>query len=240
MAGNEGENLALISDQGVAGSFHSKEALKLDNLYILSAKKKHTYETIKRLFDIFFSLFSLVVLWPLFLIVAIAIKLESRGPVIYTQMRVGNNRKPFKMYKFRSMCKNADEQLHALEKLNERDGPVFKITEDPRVTRVGKLLRKICIDELPQLINIIKGEMSIVGPRPPLLNEVEKYNFHHMRRLEVIPGLTCYWQTRKEEKPNFEEWVEMDLQYIANRSFREDIKIIFTTAKIVLQGKGNL
>ena len=202
--------------------------------------ERRPYDVAKRFFDIVLSLCGLVILSPLFLITAMAIRLDSKGPAFYSQKRIGKNGKPFKMYKFRSMCVNAEQQLERLAALNERDGPTFKITHDPRVTRVGRFIRKTCIDELPQLINILRGEMSLVGPRPPLPNEVAVYTPYQMRRLGVTPGLTCFWQATKGEDTTFEEWVEMDLKYIRERSLKTDIKILFLTVRVVLLGKGSM
>lgn len=202
--------------------------------------ERRPYDVAKRFFDIVLSLCGLVILSPLFLITAMAIRLDSKGPAFYSQKRIGRNGKPFKMYKFRSMCVNAEQQLERLAALNERDGPTFKITHDPRVTRVGRFIRKTCIDELPQLINILRGEMSLVGPRPPLPNEVAVYTPYQMRRLGVTPGLTCFWQATKGEDTTFEEWVEMDLKYIRERSLKTDIKILFLTVRVVLLGKGSM
>ena len=202
--------------------------------------ERRPYDIAKRFFDIVLSLCGLVILSPLFLITAVAIRLDSKGPAFYSQKRIGKNGKPFKMYKFRSMCVDAEQQLERLAALNERDGPTFKITHDPRVTRVGRFIRKTCIDELPQLINILRGEMSLVGPRPPLPNEVAVYTPYQMRRLGVTPGLTCFWQATKGEDTTFEEWVEMDLKYIRERSLKTDIKILFLTVRVVLLGKGSM
>ena len=202
--------------------------------------ERRPYDVAKRFFDIVLSLCGLVILSPLFLITAVAIRLDSKGPAFYSQKRIGKNGKPFKMYKFRSMCVDAEQQLERLAALNERDGPTFKITHDPRVTRVGRFIRKTCIDELPQLINILRGEMSLVGPRPPLPNEVAVYTPYQMRRLGVTPGLTCFWQATKGEDTTFEEWVEMDLIYIRERSLKTDIKILFLTVRVVLLGKGSM
>ena len=202
--------------------------------------ERRPYDVAKRFFDIVWSLCGLVILSPLFLITAVAIRLDSKGPAFYSQKRIGKNGKPFKMYKFRSMCVDAEQQLERLAALNERDGPTFKITHDPRVTRVGRFIRKTCIDELPQLINILRGEMSLVGPRPPLPNEVAVYTPYQMRRLGVTPGLTCFWQATKGEDTTFEEWVEMDLKYIRERSLKTDIKILFLTVRVVLLGKGSM
>ena len=202
--------------------------------------ERRPYDVAKRFFDIVLSLCGLVILSPLFLITAVAIRLDSKGPAFYSQKRIGKNGKPFKMYKFRSMCVDAEQQLERLAALNERDGPTFKITHDPQVTRVGRFIRKTCIDELPQLINILRGEMSLVGPRPPLPNEVAVYTPYQMRRLGVTPGLTCFWQATKGEDTTFEEWVEMDLKYIRERSLKTDIKILFLTVRVVLLGKGSM
>lgn len=205
----------------------------------LYADDKKVYAFIKRIFDLFCSLLGLVVLSPVFLISAIAIKVEDpKGAVIFKQARVGKNGRQFYIYKFRSMCENAEDMLDDLCELNERDGPAFKIENDPRVTKVGAFLRKTCIDELPQLVNILNGDMSIVGPRPPLVTEVTQYNDYQMQRLSVTPGLTCIWQIKKGEDTTFDEWVEMDLEYIRNRSVWLDIKLIFMTIAVVLGGKG--
>lgn len=183
---------------------------------------------IKRMMDIFCSFIGLVFLSPLFLVVSILIKAESKGPVFYVQKRVGINGKEFKIYKFRSMCDDADKQLESLAHLNEREGPAFKLTNDPRITKIGEFLRKSCIDELPQLFNVLRSDMSIVGPRPPLTTEVEQYTPYQKRRLEAKPGLTCYWQISDREV-TFNEWVKMDLKYIKEKSIISDIKIIFKT-----------
>ena len=199
--------------------------------------EKRSYLFVKRVMDIVGAFCGLLLLSPLFLIIAIAIKLDSKGPSIYSQTRIGKDGNPFTMHKFRSMCQDADAMLEDLQDLNEREGPVFKIAKDPRVTKVGKFIRATCIDELPQLLNILKGDMSIVGPRPPLPNEVAEYSLHHMRRLSVTPGLTCYWQV-SDRQVSFEEWVESDLQYIREQSLGTDIKIIFQTIRVVLKLRG--
>ena len=212
--------------------------LEVVNMQLINIANQNRYEKIKRFFDICLSAAALVVLSPLLLVIAILIYLEDKGPVIYSQTRVGKDGRAFKLYKFRSMCVDADEKLKDLQKLNERDGPVFKIRDDPRVTKVGKFIRKTCIDELPQLVNIIKGDMSIVGPRPPLPNEVEQYNSYQKQRLLVVPGLTCYWQIKKGEETTFDEWVELDLKYIKERSILLDFRLILLTFKVILSGKG--
>lgn len=205
--------------------------------YVKRTKKK-CYLFLKRFFDFILSAVGLIVLSPLLLITGIAIMLDSKGPAIYSQLRAGKNGKTFKMYKFRSMCVDADEKLKDLQDLNEKDGPVFKIANDPRVTRVGRIIRKKSIDELPQLINIIKGDMSIVGPRPPLLNEVEQYTPYQMQRLSVTPGLTCYWQISGRSNLSFDDWVKLDLKYIRERNSWTDFSIIMKTVSAVLSGKG--
>ncbi|WP_455542997.1 sugar transferase [Intestinibacter sp.] len=197
--------------------------------------KREVYLIIKRLTDIVGSILGLVVLSPVFLIVAILIKLEDKdGAVFFSQYRSGQNNKKFKMYKFRSMVSNAEELLSELQELNEQEGPVFKIKEDPRITKVGKFIRKTSIDELPQLINILKGDMSIVGPRPALPSEVEQYSSYQMQRLLVKPGLTCYWQVQGRNSLGFNEWVELDLKYIQERNLWIDIKLIFKTFFVLL------
>ena len=213
--------------------------LEVVNMQLINIANQNRYEKIKRFFDICLSTAALVVLSPLLLVIAILIYLEDKGPVIYSQTRICKDGRALKLYKFRSMCVDADEKLKDLQKLNERDGPVFKIRDDPRVTKVGKFIRKTCIDELPQLVNIIKGDMSIVGPRPPLPNEVEQYNSYQKQRLLVVPGLTCYWQIQKGEETTFDEWVELDLKYIKERSILLDFRLILLTFKVILSGKGS-
>lgn len=193
------------------------------------------YVVIKRLMDVVFSTIGLIVLSPIMLIVAVAIKLEDiKGPILFSQERVGYLGKKFKMYKFRSMYVDAEERLHEIQHLNEQTGPVFKMKDDPRITKVGKFIRKTSLDELPQLINILKGEMSIVGPRPALLREVVQYNDYQKQRLLVKPGLTCIWQVSGRNNIGFDEWVELDLEYIKNQSLGLDIKLILQTIPALL------
>ncbi len=186
------------------------------------------------------SVVALLVLWPLMLLVALIIVIDSPGAgPIFTQTRVGRDGKEFKFYKFRSMCPNAEAKLKDLLKENEMSGPAFKMKNDPRITRVGKFIRKTSIDELPQLWNIIKGDMSIVGPRPALPREVAQYNDYMRQRLIVTPGLTCYWQIQPQRNSlTFEEWMELDIKYIQERSFLVDWKIIFKTFGAVLGMNG--
>ena len=202
------------------------------------SEKKPVYDFFKRAFDIVSSSVALILLSWLFAVVAIAIKLDDGGPVIYSQTRVGKDGKFFKMYKFRSMSVGAERMKKQLLQQNEMDGPVFKMENDPRVTKVGAFLRKSSIDELPQLINVLKGHMSIVGPRPPIGHEVMQYDEYAMRRLQVKPGLTCYWQCSGRSDVNFDEWMQLDNKYIQERGFWRDIGIIFKTIPAVLRNEG--
>lgn len=214
-----------------------QELLVLDRKAVLETHRR--YWAVRRAQDILLSLAALVVLWPFMLLIALVIVLDDpEGGPIFTQIRCGRDGKPFKLYKFRSMCVDAEEKLPALMDQNEMEGPAFKIRNDPRVTRVGKLLRETCLDELPQLWNILKGDMSIVGPRPPLPGEVEQYTEYQRQRLYITPGLTCYWQIQPHRNDvNFDTWMELDLKYIQERSFWVDWKIIFRTLKIVFHIK---
>ena len=208
-------------------------ALNLGELGVVPRGGK-VYLCCKRIFDFTASLTGLILLSPLFLIVALAIKIEDpKGKVFFSQPRCGKDNKLFPMYKFRSMVSNAEELLEELKEQNEMDGPVFKIKEDPRITKVGKFIRKTSIDELPQLFNILMGDMSIVGPRPPIPHEVAEYTDYQKQRLLVKPGLTCIWQVSGRNSIGFDEWVEMDLEYIEKRSFWLDLKLIFKTAGVL-------
>ena len=176
------------------------------------------------------SIVGLILFLPISVLISIAIKIEDpKGKILFCQERVGINNKTFKMYKFRSMVSNAEELLKDISELNEMDGPVFKIKEDPRITKVGKFIRKTSLDEIPQFFNILKGDMTLVGPRPPLECEVENYGDYEMQRLTVKPGLTCYWQIGGRNSIDFKKWVELDLKYIEERNIFVDIKIIFKT-----------
>ena len=199
------------------------------------------YRAAKRAFDAVFSAAVLVGLSPLLLAVAVAIKLDDpEGPVLFRQERVGKDGRPFTMYKFRSMCADAEARLEELRHLNEKDGPVFKISNDPRITRVGRLIRKTSIDELPQFINVMLGDMSVVGPRPALPREVEQYDAYQRQRLLVKPGITCYWQTRRNRDTiGFDEWVDLDLLYIRKCSVWTDLKLIIQTVGVVLTAQGS-
>ncbi|PAD44024.1 sugar transferase [Niallia circulans] len=192
----------------------------------------------KRTLDIAAATAGLIMLSPLFFILAILIKWEDpKGPVIFKQVRVGKDGKEFYMYKFRSMVNNAEDLLKDLLDKNEVSGLMFKMKDDPRVTKVGKFIRRTSLDELPQLVNVLKGEMSLVGPRPPLPREVADYNTYHKQRLLVKPGCTGVWQVSARNNVGFEEMVEMDLEYIKQRTILKDVLIIFSTIKIMVLSK---
>ena len=195
------------------------------------------YEVIKRVIDVVCSFVGVLVLSPLFVVIAIIIKFTSKGPVFFSQKRVGRDGKEFKMYKFRSMVVNAEELKEKLAAQNEMSGPMFKMKDDPRVTKVGKFIRKTSIDELPQLWNILKGDMSLVGPRPSLPKEVAQFEDWMYRRLEVKPGLTCYWQVSGRNNIDFEDWMKLDIRYVEERNFWIDIKLIFKTVGVLFGDK---
>lgn len=196
-------------------------------------------EFVKRLVDIIFSGIALILLSPLLLLVSLLIKLEDGGPVFFAQRRVGKWGREFKMFKFRSMCIDAEQRLQSvIEKNKHATGVTFKIKEDPRVTRVGRWIRKFSIDEFPQFYNVLIGDMSLVGPRPPLPREVAKYSPADRRRLEATPGLTCFWQIGGRAEIDFPEQVQLDVQYIESQSFWLDLKILVKTVPAVLLGRG--
>ena len=201
-------------------------------------KKNPAYLKLKRGMDILLSAAALVFLAPVFLFTALAIKLEDGGPILFCQYRAGKDMKPFKIYKFRSMLVNADAKMPEMMKDNEQTGHAFKIKNDPRITRVGKFIRKFSIDELPQLINVIKGDMSIVGPRPILTFQMEECSGYERQRLVVQPGLTCYWQIGGRANIEWKDWIEMDLDYIEDMSLWTDIKIIARTVPAVFDREG--
>lgn len=192
----------------------------------------------KRALDITLSLVALLLLLPVFLITSLLIATTSRGPIFYVQERVGRGGMPFRMLKFRSMYADAHERKAELAALNEASGPVFKVRKDPRVTPVGRWIRKLSIDELPQLINVLRGEMSLVGPRPPLPEEYATYDALALRRLLVTPGLTCIWQVSGRSNIDFDQWVEMDVEYIRSWSIGLDLKLLVKTIPAVLSGHG--
>lgn len=203
-------------------------------------QKKPVYDFCKRCFDIVLALVALIVLFVPLVIIALVIVIDSPGASpIFVQKRVGKNGKIFNFYKFRSMVPNAESMLNNLLDQNEMTGPVFKMKEDPRITRIGKFIRSCSIDELPQLVNILKGDMSFVGPRPAIVREVEQYTDREKQRLCIIPGLTCYWQIQpKRNDLSFEQWLDLDLKYIRERNFFLDIKIIFKTVGAVFGMEG--
>nr|WP_316569595.1 sugar transferase [Neobacillus sp. YIM B06451] len=206
--------------------------------YPIQLNKGRLYPYSKRLFDIVGALAGLMVLSIVFMFVAILIKLEDpKGTVIFSQKRIGLNGKEFRIYKFRSMVSNAEEKLAELLKYNEVSGAMFKMKKDPRITRIGKFIRKTSIDELPQLFNVLKGDMSLVGPRPPLPREVEEYTSYHKQRLLVIPGCTGLWQISARNSVGFEEMVQLDLEYIKKCSFIFDMKIILKTVLVLFGSK---
>ena len=200
---------------------------------------QYVYRFIKRLFDVVASSVAVIILSPIFLIIAIAIKInDPAGPVFYTQTRVGKDEKPFKMFKFRSMVTNADELLEKLRDQNEVEGAMFKMKDDPRITRVGHFIRKYSLDELPQLFNVLKGNMSLVGPRPPLPEEVAQYTDYQKQRLLVTPGCTGLWQVTVRNEADFDEMVDIDLNYIQQRGFMMDLWILVMTVKIMIKPNG--
>lgn len=199
----------------------------------------HGADTLKRAFDIAFSFLVLLALSPLLLLVMFLIKVEDGGPVLFPQTRVGEFGREFKMYKFRSMCMDAEQRLQDLLALNEhKEGVTFKLKNDPRITKVGRWLRKFSLDELPQFYNVLIGDMSLVGPRPPVPREVELYTPAQRRRLAVKPGITCTWQISGRSNIDFSGQVKLDVLYIENRNLLMDMKIIVQTVPAVLSGRG--
>ena len=212
----------------------NKEATRL-----VLPEKKPVYECCKRVFDVVFALIALILVSPVILIAAIAVRLDSKGRAFYVSDRLTKNGKVFKMFKIRTMYLDADQRLQELMAQNEyKDAPVFKMKNDPRITRVGRVLRKTSIDELPQLLNVIIGQMSIVGPRPPLPAEVARYTPYQLQRLGVKCGITCFWQASGRNDIGFDEWVELDLKYIRERSVRTDLSIIGKTFGAVFSMRG--
>jgi exopolysaccharide biosynthesis polyprenyl glycosylphosphotransferase len=194
---------------------------------------------LKRTLDVVFSSLALIVLSPLLLAIAIAVKLDSRGPVMYSSERIGKKGHVFRCSKFRTMVRDAEKKRADFMHMNERDGVLFKISNDPRITRVGRFLRKYSLDELPQFINVLRGEMSIVGPRPPIASEVREYKLSHLRRLDVTPGITGLWQVQGRQDPSFDSYISLDVTYIENWSVWLDMKIILRTIAVVFAGTGS-
>lgn len=223
----------------------NKESIKSENKVVDSNLKKDfgqqtlSFRVLKRGLDISGSLLGLILLSPVFLIVAFLIKKENpNGSVFFSQQRVGKQGELFTMYKFRSMCTDAEKQLDELLEYNEIEGAMFKMKDDPRVTKIGKKIRKTSIDELPQLLNVLRGEMSLVGPRPPLQREVAEYSQRDKQRLLVKPGCTGLWQIRGRNDVHFDDMVEFDLEYIGSQSMGNDLKIMFQTIKVMCFSKG--
>ncbi len=203
---------------------------------LLHGRFYRTY--VKRPLDVLGSLLGLVALSLVFLIIAVLIRLDSPGPILFRQVRIGKDGRPFWLFKFRSMVENAEEMKQKLMHLNELEGPVFKISEDPRITPIGRFLRKTSLDELPQLLNVLYGQMSLVGPRPPLPCEVEKYEGWQRDKLTVLPGITCLWQISGRNHIGFTEWMRLDIEYIRRQSLGLDFKILIRTLPAVLFRKG--
>jgi lipopolysaccharide/colanic/teichoic acid biosynthesis glycosyltransferase len=192
----------------------------------------------KRLFDLCVGLLAFVFVIPIVPLIALMIKLDSPGPVFYRQDRIGRGGRPFRFYKFRSMYREADRRRTELESRNEQEGPVFKIKADPRITPVGQFLRRSSVDEIPQILNVLRGDMSIVGPRPPLPVEVARYQPWHRRRLDVKPGITCLWQIAGRSQIGFDEWMRLDMEYLRTRSLRTDLAIFLKTLPAVMARRG--
>ena len=202
-------------------------------------KSRFVYHGIKRIFDIVAATCGIVLLSPLMIIIAVLIKTEDHGPIFYKQVRVGKNGKTFKMYKFRSMFVNADKMLAKLKEHNDVEGPMFKMKDDPRITKVGHFIRKHSLDELPQFLNVLRGDMSLVGPRPPLPSEVEEYSEYDKQRLFVMPGCTGLWQATERNEVGFNEMVQLDIEYIQKAGFLFDLWIIWKTVEIVIKPNGS-
>ena len=208
--------------------------VEFDNI---DENRKRIYEISKRAIDIIGAGSGLLLLSPVIAIVACAVKFTSKGPIFFSQKRVGKNGKLFDMYKFRSMVVNAEELKEKLAHQNEMSGPMFKMKDDPRVTKVGKFIRKTSLDELPQLWNVLKGDMSLVGPRPSLPKEVKQFEEWMYKRLTVKPGLTCYWQVSGRNNIDFEDWMKLDISYVEDRNLWIDIKLIFKTVFVLFGDK---
>ena len=222
----------------VTSKVHVDQFVGVPTLSLFSTPAQDTALLIKTALDYICSVLGLIILSPLLAGIALLVKTTSRGPVFFSHTRCGLNGRRFSMYKFRTMVEGAEELRKGMVKVNEMDGPAFKMQDDPRVTPVGRFLRKTSLDELPQLFNVLKGEMSLVGPRPPLPEEVKKYNLWQRRRLSMKPGLTCIWQVSGRNDITFDYWMKMDLEYIDNWSFWLDVKLILLTVKEVLVGGG--
>lgn len=230
--------MAEVSEVKKVMLSYNSESSELDANRIMQVKESRPYLIAKRITDVVVASLLLILFLPIIPIVAILIKLDSPGPILFKQKRVGKNGKIFEFYKFRSMVMGADKIIGTLRPLSGVDGPIFKLKDDPRVTRVGRFLRRSSLDELPQLLNVLKGDMSIVGPRPNLPSEVSHYLPWQMKRLEVTPGITCLWQIAGRSHIGFNEWMRLDLEYIKKRSYITDLKIMIKTIPAVIARKG--
>lgn len=236
-----GVTVHLMNDEVfVKHDFNLGERITHNNIFetYQSTPDKYLSLKIKGIADLVISALILVLTSPFFVLIALLIRIEDGGPVFFRQERIGLNGRRFNCLKFRSMVINAEAQLDKLKDMNESDGPTFKITNDPRITRVGRILRKTSLDELPQFYNVLHGDMSIVGPRPPLLKEVKQYERSQLRRLSMKPGITCIWQVKGRNIVSFREWMEMDLQYIDNWSLWLDVKLFFATIGVIFKANG--
>lgn len=237
----EGVKTRLISD--IFGNLQSNITVEMlgdiASITLFKADEKEWQYLIKRVMDICFSSLLLILLFPLLLLIAVLIKLTSPGPVLYEWKVLGFNKKPFKSWKFRTMVVDADSRKEELMSENEMSGPMFKMKDDPRITSQGKFLRKFSLDELPQILSVLKGDMSMVGPRPPLVSELDRFEQWHGRKLRIRPGITCLWQVSgRNVINNFDDWVKLDLEYIENWSLLLDLKILLKTIPVVLRGTG--
>jgi lipopolysaccharide/colanic/teichoic acid biosynthesis glycosyltransferase len=219
-------------------AFVDGERINPDPIFTLGNAQARSAAWIKRPMDLTFAVLLLLLLGPLMAGVALAVRLDGPGPLFYVSERVGRRGRRFACYKFRTMVVDADELQSGLRAMNERDSILFKIAEDPRVTRIGRLLRKYSLDELPQLVNVVRGEMSLIGPRPPLPSEVARYSPEHSARLAVLPGITGLWQVKCRNSPHFADYINLDLAYIEQWSVWLDMKILWRTVGVVLAGTG--
>jgi exopolysaccharide biosynthesis polyprenyl glycosylphosphotransferase len=235
---NRDEDTEKIISRFSEENLKHEESRHLQKILFWQSFVKFSY-LLKRFIDFWLSLIIILLLSPLLIFTALAIIIENPGPVIHSQKRIGKDGKPFNFYKFRSMIVGAEKLKEKLIDDNESaDGVIFKMKHDPRITRVGRIIRRFSIDELPQIINVVKGEMSLVGPRPPLPNEVNQYTLEDRKRLHIKPGITCIWQVEGRSDIPFNQQVELDKQYIRSQSLWEDIKILLKTIPAVITGKG--
>lgn len=240
-AASLGLNVRIIPDlyDGLAMGARTEQLGQFPSIAIFRRHVSPLQLILKRLLDIVLSATTLILLFPVMVVIAIAIKLDSKGPVFYSSARVGKKGKIFRCHKFRTMVVNAEALKNSLSHLNERKGILFKISDDPRITPLGRFLRKMSLDELPQLWNVLNGEMSLVGPRPPLPSEYNEYALEHLRRLDVLPGITGLWQVKARNSPSFQDYINLDLEYVQKRSLWFDAVILAQTVRVVLTGTGS-